>query len=263
MFRDRKAFILDLEGVIYAGREVLPGGGEVMRALRERALPHRFITNISWQTVGEVRAHMAALGLDPGEGRIVGILEFAGAFLRRVCGGGGRVLVLGSEALRASVRSAGFVVIPPEEEARAEAVLVGLDEELTYGALSAAARAVARGARFVAMNPDVRRPCEGGGFALGGGAVAAAVKAAAGVEPVVLGKPGPFLFEEALAQLGVRPTEAVMVGDNLGTDILGARSLGMASVWVNRWGALPGDPDLRPDLEVSRVDEVLPHLPAG
>lgn len=260
MFRDLKAVVMDLEGVLYAGEEVLPGARELLGALEARGLPHRFVTNISRHTSADVRAHMAILGIDPGPGKIVGVLDWAGEFLRRRCGTG-RVLVLGTETLQAAIRAAGFELVPPWAEHRAEIVVVGLDEGLTHFSLSAAARAVARGAPFFALNPDVRAPREGGSFELGGGAVALAVQAAAGKPPVVIGKPGPFLFEQALAELGVEPSEAVMIGDNLRTDVAGARAVGMASVWINRWGALPGDPDVKPDLEVRRADEIVPHLP--
>ena len=262
MFRDRRAVVLDLEGVLYAGTEVLPGAKDFLCALNERGIPHRFITNISRLTGADVRAHMAILGIDPGPGKVVGALDWAGEFLKRRYGAG-RVLVLGVETLQAAIRSAGFEVVPPWAEARADIVLVGLDEGLTHFSLSAAARAVARGAHFVALNPDVRAPQEGGSFELGGGAVALAVQAAAGKAPVVIGKPGPFLFEQAMAELGAKPEESVMIGDNLRTDVAGARSAGMASVWINRWGVLLGDPEVKPDLEVRRVDEVLPHLPGG
>ena len=113
------------------------------------------------------------------------------------------------------------------------------------------------------MNPDVRLPSEDGSFSLGGGAIVASVRAAAGREPVFFGKPEPFLFEEALHELGVDAREAVMVGDNLRTDIAGGQKVGMATVWVNRWGVIAGDPDVTADLEVKTLDELMPHLPGG
>ncbi len=262
MFHDKKAFVFDLEGVFFAGEEVMPGGPETMRAIRERNLPHRFITNISRNTAAEVRAHMAGIGVDPGENRIVGALDGVGAFLAREYGPG-NAYVLGTDALKEAVASGGFEILEAGEAAQADVVLIGLDERLTYATLSAAARAVSTGAHFVAMNPDVRLPREDGSFSLGGGAIVASVRAAAGKDPVFFGKPAPFLFEEALRELGVEAGDAVMVGDNLRTDIAGARNVGMATVWVNRWGVIAGDPDVEADLEVKRVDEVIPHLPGG
>ena len=262
MFHDKKAFVFDLEGVFFAGDEVMSGGVELMRAIKRRNLPHRFITNISRSTAAEIRAHMAGIGLDPGENLIVAALDRVGSFLRKNFGSG-RAYVLGTDSLKGAVASGGFEIVGLEEEDAADVVLVGLDEDLTYRTLSAAARAVSRGAHFVAMNPDVRLPSENGSFSLGGGAIMASVQAAAGREPIFFGKPEPFLFEEALHELGVEARHAVMVGDNLRTDIAGGQKVGMATVWVNRWGVIAGDPDVTADLEVKTLDELMPHLPGG
>lgn len=262
MFRDRKAILLDLEGVLYAGRESLPGARETMEEVRRREIPHLFITNISYMRAGEVAAHMEALGFPASADKIVSALECAGEILRRLYGIG-RALVVGGGPLRDVLEEAGFGVAGPGEEEGADLVVVGRDVDLSYRSLSAAARAVAAGARFAALNPDVRAPLEGGGFDLGCGAVVKAIEAAAGKRAAILGKPAPHLFGAALERLGVTSREAVMVGDNLRTDIAGAAALGMGSVWINRWGRLPGDPQVQPDLEVGRVDEILPHLPGG
>lgn len=260
MFRDRKAVILDIEGVLFAGKEALPGGREVIEALGDRGIPYRLLTNNSFRTGAEMGAHMRELGVPAADAAIVNALDHAGACLGRM-GAEGPVLLIGGAALRASLERAGFEVLDGNEEGGAKTVLVGLDQGLSHAALSAAARAVSRGVRYVAMNPDVRAPLEGNGFQLGTGAIAAAVTAAGGRSLEHLGKPAPYLFEEALDQLGVRPGEALMVGDSLRADIAGAKGVGMAAVWINRWGKLEGDPDIQPDLEIRRVDEILPHLP--
>lgn len=262
MFHDKEAFVFDLEGVFYAGNEVLPGGVDVLRILQARNLPHRFVTNISRAPAAAIRAHMAGLGLDPGENRIVAALDRVGRFLRRHYGSG-RAYVLGADPLKSVIAAAGFEILRPDEEGKADLVVVGTDESITYQTLSAAARAVSRGAHFVAMNPDVRLPREDGTFSLGGGALVAAVHAAAGREPVMFGKPASFLFEEALRELGVDAPQAVMVGDSLRTDIVGGHNAGMATVWVNRWGVVAGDPAVTADLEVKTVAELIPHLPGG
>lgn len=260
MFRDYKAVVLDIEGVLFAGKEALPGGREVVEALDRRGIPYRFLTNNSFRTGAEMSAHMRELGIPATDGMIVNALDHAGACLGRM-GAEGPVLLIGGAALRGSLERAGFEVLSGDDEARAKTVLVGLDQGLSHASLSAAARAVARGARYVAMNPDVRAPLEGGGFQIGTGGIAAAVTAAGGREPEHLGKPSPYLFEEVLDQLGVRAGEALMVGDSLRADIAGAKGAGMAAVWLNRWGKLSGDPDIKPDLEIKQVDEILPHLP--
>ena len=123
-----------------------------MRAIKARNLPHRFITNISRSTAVEIRAHMARIGLDPGEDLIVAALDRVGSFLRKNFGSG-RVYVLGTDSLKGAVVSGGFEIVGREEEDAADVVLVGLDEDLTYRTLSAAARAVSRGAHFCRHEP--------------------------------------------------------------------------------------------------------------
>jgi 4-nitrophenyl phosphatase len=89
---------------------------------------------------------------------------------------------------------------------------------------------VAGGAAFLTPNIDPRLPLEGGDFLPGCGAIAEAVATAAGVRPLVIGKPEPPLFELALKRMGVMETEAVMVGDSVDSDVRGARRIGMIAV---------------------------------
>src|SRR5262249_56612255 len=103
---------------------------------------------------------------------------------------------------------------------------VGNDFAFTYERLTAAAGAVAGGAAFLTPNIDPRLPLEDGDFLPGCGAVVESVATAAGVRPLVVGKPEPPLFELALMRMGVKETEAVMVGDSVDSDVRGARRVG-------------------------------------
>jgi HAD superfamily hydrolase (TIGR01450 family) len=112
----------------------------------------------------------------------------------------------------------------------ASVVVVGNDFEFSYERLTAAARAVAGGAAFVTPNIDPRLPQEDGQFLPGCGAIVEAVASAAGVRPMVVGKPEPPLFELALQRMGVPVEEAAMVGDSVDSDVRGARRVGMTAV---------------------------------
>jgi 4-nitrophenyl phosphatase len=108
--------------------------------------------------------------------------------------------------------------------------VVGVDFDLTYGRLSVSAAAVRRGARFVATNRDPMYPTESG-LNAGAGSIVAAVAVAAGREPdLVVGKPEPRLFEAAAELAGIPVAEAVVIGDNLVTDIRAAQAVGARSV---------------------------------
>jgi len=123
---------------------------------------------------------------------------------------------------------------------RATVVAVGNDFDLTYERLTAAARACAAGAPLITPNVDPRLPLEGGEFLPGCGALVAAVAVAAGVRPIVVGKPEAPLFHIALERLGLAPAEAAMVGDSVPSDIAGARAVGMRTVLYAPEGA-PAD----------------------
>src|SRR5207249_1417053 len=102
-----------------------------------------------------------------------------------------------------------------------------------------AARAAAAGAPVVTPNLDPRLPLEDGDFLPGCGAIVEAVCVAAGVRPVVVGKPEPPLFRIALARLGLRPHEAAMVGDSVTSDVAGGHAVGIRTVLYAPDGAPP------------------------
>jgi 4-nitrophenyl phosphatase len=110
-----------------------------------------------------------------------------------------------------------------------DTVVVGLDPQLTYLRVAAAADAIRGGARFVATNRDPVYPTERG-LRPGAGSIVAAVEVASGVTPISIGKPGPLLLEEAARAAGGRARDAVMIGDGLNTDIAAARATGARSV---------------------------------
>jgi len=140
------------------------------------------------------------------------------------------VLVIGSELLGSTLAESGHTLVPVERFREAQVVVVGRDPDFTYDRLTAAARAIDGGAHFLTPNLDPRLPLEDGDFLPGCGAVVEAVAAAAGVRPIVVGKPEPPLFELALSRMGVTADTAAMVGDSVDSDIRGARRVGMTAI---------------------------------
>src|SRR5262249_6645319 len=114
---------------------------------------------------------------------------------------------------------------------------VGNDFDLSYGRVTAAAGAAARGAPLMTPNVAPRLPMEKGDFLPGCGAIVQAVATAAGVRPIVVGKPEPPLFRMALERLGLTPDATAMVGDSVASDIRGAQAVGMPAVLYAPAGA--------------------------
>ncbi len=253
-----RAVVLDLDGVVYRGRERLPGAVEFLAWLRERGVPFAFLTNNSTRTPRQYVDHLRGLGIHVEEGQVVTSALCAAALLRR-WNLRGPVLVVGGEGLREAVRQAGYELT---EDGQAEAVVVGLDTGLTYARLRTACSALLRGARFVATNLDPVLPVEGELWP-GAGALVAALRTATGREPVCAGKPEPHPFQMALHRLGARPQDTLMVGDQIATDVAGAARLGMRTALVLTGVASAEEVErspVRPQVVVQDLAELLREL---
>ena len=110
-----------------------------------------------------------------------------------------------------------------------DALIVGLDPNMTYLRLAVAADCVRAGARFIATNRDPVYPTERG-LRPGAGSLVAAVETTTGVVPISIGKPEPYLLEAAAHAVGRAPGEAIMIGDMIGTDLAAARAVGARCV---------------------------------
>jgi HAD superfamily hydrolase (TIGR01450 family) len=258
---DLRGFVFDLDGCVWTGPILSPGAGDALAALRRAGRRLGFITNNSRLTGDEVRARLEQLGVTGADAYLTP-LEIIGDTIRERFGVS-RVLVIGAAELADMIRRAGHEVLDPKEYRRATVVAVGNDFDLTYERLTAAARAAAAGAPLVTPNVDPRMPIEGGDFLPGCGALVAAVAAAAGVAPVVVGKPEPPLFEIALRRMRLASHEAAMVGDSIPSDVMGGKRAGMRTVLYAPDGApadAPADVIVRSFAELARLAGVLPRV---
>jgi 4-nitrophenyl phosphatase len=227
--RELRGFVFDLDGCVWTGQTLVPGVAEVLGFLRRQGRAIAFLTNNSRARSASMRQKLADLGIEAAPGEVLTPLEILGEVIDARWGPS-RVLVVGGEELEDVLREAGHTLLPLDRHGEAGVVVVGNDFALSYARLTAAARAVARGAAFVTPNLDPRLPVEGGEFLPGCGAIVEAVATAAGVRPLVVGKPEPPLFELALHRMGMAAEEAAMIGDSVDSDIRGSRRIGMTAV---------------------------------
>jgi HAD superfamily hydrolase (TIGR01450 family) len=226
---EARGFVFDLDGCVWTGDVLVPGAAEVLALLRRQGRGVCFLTNNSRARAGTLQPKLERLGVQATTEEVLTPLEILGEVIADRFGPS-RVLAIGGPELAQAVRDGGHALVPLARFRDATVVVVGNDFDFTYERLTAAARAVAGGAAFVTPNIDPRLPVEGGEFLPGCGAIVEAVATAAGVRPLVIGKPEPPLFQLALRRMGVTETEAVMVGDSVDSDIRGARRLGITTV---------------------------------
>ena len=221
--RPPKLLLLDLDGTVYRGDDPIPGAAETICAARAAGVQVLFVTNRANRPESAVARQLKSLGIAC---RRDDIITTAGAAASHCAEqGGGRCFLVGGRGLREAFAARGLESAP---DGPADWVVVSLDLHFTYAKLARATALVLRGARFVATNPD-RLITIGDELFPESGAIVAAVREATGVEPTVIGKPSPTLFQEALRTAGCAPGDALAVGDCLDTDIAAAAAAGIPS----------------------------------
>jgi 4-nitrophenyl phosphatase len=229
--RQARGWILDMDGVLYRGSEPLPGVREFLDALALRERQVMLATNNSMSTPQAYERRLAGMGIDVPAASVITSALATRDYLVRTLPEGAGIYVIGMPALREQLfDETSFHPVQYGEEQPA-AVVVGLDLGFTYDKLNAAHQALQRGARFIAPNIDSTLPTEAG-LVPGAGSIVAALATASGQLPFVIGKPETPMLEMAMARMGTRPEETVMLGDRLDTDILAGQRAGMPTVLV-------------------------------
>lgn len=225
--------LVDLDGVVYRGARPIAGMPELLRAREAAGDIIVYVTNNSRWHRSQYHERLAGMGAPVRSERIVTAARGTALALAERHPPPATTMVFGGGGLRRELRDVGLRTVAATERGLAaapDAVVVGVDFGLTYERLSLAAEAVRAGALFAATNRDPVFPVPGR-FRAGAGAIVAALVVAAGREPdLVIGKPEPGLFHEAAASVGMSTTEAVVIGDGLGTDILAAHRVGARSI---------------------------------
>src|SRR6476659_8098086 len=238
--------LVDLDGVLYRGAHPVPGVAAVLTDRAGRGDDVVYVTNNSMWYRAEYVARLADMGAPVDPDRIVSSPRATALYLREHLPDVRRVLALGAGGLERELRDAGFEVVTAAHAATLvgrdgveawdaanapDAVVVGLDPQLTYLRLAVAADCIRAGAHFIATNRDPIYPTERG-LRPGAGSIVIALEAASGVVPVSIGKPAPYLLEAAAHAVGREPSEAIMIGDGIATDLAAARAVGARCVFM-------------------------------
>jgi HAD superfamily hydrolase (TIGR01450 family) len=246
--------VLDMDGTIYKGKQLFACTLPFLAQLDGVGIGYTFLTNNTSRSKADYVAKLRGFGIEAGERQIYTPADSAIAYLRRNCGEARRIAVLGTPSLCRQFEEAGFAV---GWEAP-EAAVVGFDTTLTYERLCRTAYWVSQGLPFLATHPDLICPTDEDTVLVDCGSICAALTAATGRKPVVLGKPDPSILLDLCSELGVLPRQAAMVGDRLYTDMAMARAAGVCGVLVLSGEATAADAAAHtaaPDLVVADVGE--------
>jgi glycerol 3-phosphatase-2 len=243
------AVVVDLDGVVWLAEQAIPGGARAVTMLRDGGERVVFLTNNSFTSNRDLVARLARIGIEAAGGDVLSSAEAAATLLEA----GSRALVVGGSGIVEALTAAGVEAVPAasmtDGATEVDAVVVGFDPDFDFSRLAAASSAVRGGARFVATNEDATYPTPAGPIP-GAGSLVAAVACAAGIAPVVAGKPHEPVVRLLEARVG---KVALVVGDRPSTDGALARRLGaryglvLTGVTPAGHGPLEPSPDLEAD----------------
>ncbi len=237
------ALVIDMDGVLWRGEIPMPGLADFFGFLRQNRIDFTLATNNAGKTPARYVAKFARFGVSIAPDAVLTSALATADYCRRYPPGS-RMYVIGQDGIRQALREAGFILA--DDEVRA--VVVGIDFELTYAKLKQAALLINQGADFIGANPDTSFPAPEG-LVPGNGAILAALGAATGRQPVIIGKPEQVMFDAALRRMAADPARTAMLGDRLETDILGGQRAGLHTILVLSGvtnAAMPARNNLRP-----------------
>lgn len=221
-----RSLIIDMDGVLWRGDQPIGDLSRVFDQIAMKDLKVVLATNNSTQTVQQYLDKLGHFGVELQKWQIITSALTTANYLSNVYPDGGAVYIIGESGLVSGLEAKRFYQ-PASEESNEDilAVIVGLDRELTYNKLRLATNYIQKGALFIATNHDNTLPTPEGPIP-GAGAILAAVETATKKKAVMIGKPEPEMYRWAMELMGTTPSETLVIGDRLETDIAGAQSLG-------------------------------------
>lgn len=222
----RHGFLIDMDGVIYRGKQLIPGADRFIITLVEREIPFAFLTNNSQRTRRDVALKLRRMGIPADESHIFTCAMATARFLATQKPGG-TAFVIGEGGLLQALHKNGYTIVEDEPDY----VVVGEGRTFNMEIVEHAVRLILHGSKLVATNIDPNCPTAQG-LRPGCGAIVAMLEAATGLKAFSVGKPSPVMMRAARKELGLATDETIMIGDTMETDIIGGVEMGYRTVLV-------------------------------
>lgn len=250
-----KLFVLDMDGTIYLGENILPGAIEFVKTARKTGRKVVFFTNNASKNPNNYVEKLNRMGFGAERCDVVTAGDVTIEYLKRHHKGE-PVYLVGTPALEQSFIENGITL-----SENAKIVVSSFDTTLTYEKLVIACDLIRNGAKFYCTHPDFNCPTENG-FIPDSGAIAALITASTGIEPKYFGKPYKETADMISALFNVPFSETAIVGDRLYTDIALGKNNGLMSVLV-----LSGETKIEdvnqsnaPDIILNGIGEIIQYF---
>jgi len=227
--KDIACFLLDMDGTIYLGKELIPGADSFLDTLRQQGRDYFFLTNNSSKDKLAYVQKLRGMGIPVSPAQVMTSGEATAIYLNSIKPGA-RLFLLGTEALARDFNQHGFSLVAKDQYP--DFVVLGFDTTLTYQKLWDACDLIREGVDYIATHPDFNCPLAGGKYMPDTGAMIAFIQAATGQRPKVIGKPNKEIVAAVMTKVGRPREQLAMVGDRLYTDIAMGINSGITSILV-------------------------------
>lgn len=259
--KQKKLFLLDMDGTLYLDDNLFDGAAEFLRYIRESGGRYLFLTNNSSKSGDAYVEKMRRLGIEAARSDFLTSVDATILYLREHGGQDRLYYVCGTESFKTQLREAGFR-LTEDRDAAVDTLLMGFDTELTFQKLEDACILLGRGVDYIATNPDWVCPTWYG-YVPDCGSVCEMLRRATGRSPYVIGKPKPDMVNLAMRKVNLSLGETVVVGDRLYTDIACGVNAGVDTVLVLSGETKHEDietSDVKPSYILSGIKELLKIL---
>ena len=249
-----RGFLIDMDGVIYRGGQLIPGAAEFVQQLQATNTPFTFLTNNSQRTRRDVVTRLSRMGIDVDEQHVFTCAMATARFLAQQLPNG-TAYVIGEGGLLQALHANGYSIV----DHAPDYVVVGEGRAFTFEMLEAATRMILDGAKLIATNLDPNCPTQNG-MRPGCGAIVAMLETATGLKAFSVGKPSPVMMRMARKDQGLATDETTIIGDTMETDILGGVQMGYRTVLVLSGGTRREDLTryaYRPDIVVDSLADLV------
>lgn len=259
LLHGKRAFICDMDGVIYHGTRILDGVTEFVQWMQKESKEFIFLTNSSERSPRELQQKLWRMGLDVDEKHFYTSALATASFLKSQAPGCS-VYVIGEPGLIGALYDAGMSM----NDVSPDYVVFGETRAYGYEKVERAIKLVLGGAKLIATNPDVTAPGENG-IIPACSALIAPIELATGRKAYYVGKPNPLMMRHALKRFNAQGNETVIVGDRMDTDILSGLEAGIETALVLS-GVTSRDMidtfSYGPDYVLGGVGDIVPKSPA-
>lgn len=250
-------YLIDLDGTMYRGSEVIEGAIEFVDALVVSEVPYLFLTNNSSKTQADVASHLNGMGIKATAENIMTTSIATAKYISNQKSRA-RCYVIGESGIKNALEQEGLILADTD----CDYVVFGIDRQITYEKYATACLEVRNGATFISTNSDNAIPTERG-LLPGNGALTSVITISTNQDPIFIGKPESVIMSEALKVLGTEKADTLMVGDNYNTDIKAGLNNGIDTLMVFT-GVTPFSDyptlEVKPTYHVQNLVEWIPSI---